>query len=111
MSAYCKQPEHRYPTRYNFDSNYILPRISSNRSQGSIKFSGPKAWFDVPKHLKEIAFRKPFSKEHKKFILNQIHVDMPPEKRRNSEHIINEILDLNSLFASDDENDEEFFGF
>ena len=111
LSAYCKQPEHRYPTRYNFDSNYILPRISSNRSQGSIKFSGPKAWFDVPKHLKEIAFRKPFSKEHKKFILNQIHVDMPPEKRRNSEHIIIEILDLNSLFASDDENDEEFFGF
>ena len=75
-------------------------------------FFGSKTWLDVPKHLKEIAFRKPFSKEHKKFILDHIHEDMPPEKRRNPGHISNDILDLDSLFASDDENeDEEYFGF
>ena len=110
LSTYCKQPEHRYSTRYRAASNYVLPCPTTNRSQRSIKFSGPKAWFEVPKHLKEIAFRKPFSKKHKEYILKQIHVDLPPKKRNNVQKETEEVLDLNFLFESDDEN-EEFFGF
>ena len=85
FSTYCKQPEHQYSTRYKSANNYVLPCPTTNRSQRSIKFSGPKAWSDVPKHLKEIAFRKPFSKKHKEHILSQIHVDMPPTSRQNIE--------------------------
>ena len=87
-----------------------MPCPTTNRSQRSIKFSGPKAWLKVPKHLKEIAFRKPFSKKHKEYILNQIHVDLAPKKRNNVRKETEEVLDLNLLFENDDEN-EEFFGF
>ena len=64
LGVYCHQPEHRYATRYTTSKNYVLPPVSTNRSKGSIKFSGPKAWAKVPKHLKDIAFRKPFTKKN-----------------------------------------------
>ena len=110
LSAYCRQPEHRYSTRYKSSGNYVLPCPTTNRSQRSIKFSGPKAWSEVPTFLKEIAFRKPFSKRHKENILKQIHVDMPPKRRKNPENDAHDLFDLNLLFETDDEN-EEFFGF
>ena len=110
LSTYCKQPIHRYSTRYKSDGNYILPCPATNRSQRSIKFSGPRAWSEVPKHLKEVAFRKTFSKLHKKYILNQIHVDMPPKRRSSPENVVLDVFELNLLFESDDENGE-FFGF
>ena len=44
LSAYCRQPEHRDPTRYKTLENYILPNSVTNRGQGSIEFAGPKAW-------------------------------------------------------------------
>ena len=110
LSTYCKQPEHRYLTRYRSASNYVLPCPTTNRSQRSMKFSGPKAWSEVPRHLKEIAFRKPFSKKHKEYILQQIHVDLPPKRTSKIVNETNEVLDLNLLFETNDEN-EEFFGF
>ena len=110
LSTYCTQPEHRYSTRYKSASNYVLPRTATNRSQRSIKFSGPKAWSEVPTHLKEIAFRKPFSNEHKDYILNEIYVDMPPKRSSRQQAVVSDVFDLNLLFESDDENDE-FFGF
>ena len=110
LSSYCKQPEHSYSTRYRSANNYVLPCPTTNRSQRSIKFSGPKAWSEVPKHLKDVAFRKPFSKKHKEYILKQIYVDMPPKRRSNTGNVTNEILDLNLLFQTDDINDD-FFGF
>ena len=110
FNTYCKQPDHGYLTRYRSASNYILPCPTTNRSQCSMKFSGPKAWSEVPKHLKEIAFRKPFSKKHKEYILNQIHVVLPPQKTSNPTKGTDEFFDLNILFETDDEN-EEFFGF
>ena len=115
LSTYCKQPEHRYPTRYKSANNYILPCSKTNRSQRSIKFSGPKAWSEVPNHVKEIAFRKPFSKSHKEHILKQIYVDMPLERKNskrknNQDSIFSDAFDLCILFGSDNVN-EEFFGF
>ena len=68
LSAYCQKPEHRYSTRYKTSDNYVLPCPTTNRSQCSIKFSGPKAWAEVPKQFKEIAFRKTFSKKIKEHI-------------------------------------------
>ena len=35
---------------------------------------------------------------------------MPPKKRSDIENVVTEVLDLNLLFETDDENDE-FFGF
>ena len=109
LSVYCHQPKHRYSTRYSTSFNYVLPRVSTNRGQGSIKFAGPKAWADIPKHLKEVAFKKPFSKKLKKHILTQIHVDPPPPKAHS---IRNGLLydELKIIFQADDDQ-SEFFGF
>ena len=111
FKAYCHKPVHEYSTRYKTLYNYTLPCTATNRGQRSIKFSGPKAWVNVPKQLKEIAFRKPFSKSLKEHILDTIYVEMPPKKRpRNHENAEIALLNLYALF--NDENDEgEFFGF
>ena len=111
LSFYCHLPEHRYSTRYKTSNNYVLPCPTTNRSQRSIKFSGPKAWADIPNKFKELAFRKPFSKQLKEHILQTIFVDMPPIRNFNSRNN-NEIdlFDLATLFETDDENNE-FLGF
>ena len=109
--AYCHKPVHEYLTRYKTLHNYTLPCPTTNRGQRSIKFSGPKAWVNVPKQLKEIAFRKPFSKNLKEHILPMIYVEMPPKKRtRNHEATEIALLDLNTLFNEEDD-EGEFFGF
>ena len=72
FGTYCKQPEHRYPTRYATSGNYVLPLSSTNRGQSSIKYTGPKAWAETPKNIKDIAFKKPFSNKLKEHILNII---------------------------------------
>ena len=112
LSEYCTRPEHRYPTRYNAAGNYVLPKATTNRGQNSIKYNGPKAWVEVPTNLKEIAFRKPFSKKLKDHVLEKIHVDMPPNRMRTKKSRENDncLEDLRALFESDDD-EEEFFGF
>ena len=110
LKGYCHKPEHRYLTRYKTSRNFVLPNSSTNRGQCSIKYSGPKAWAQVPNDYKEIAFRKPFSKKLKEHILSTIYVDMPPKRiktnQKNTDDYINE---LKALFDSDEEG--EFFGF
>ena len=108
LSVYCQQPEHRYCTRYATSHNYVLPRVVTNRGQGSIKFAGPKAWAEVPKHLKEVAFRKPFSKKLKEHVLSQIFVELPQRVLRIRDQL--QYDELKMIFdAEDDPN--EFFGF
>ena len=60
--------------------------------------------------LKAIAFWKPFTKKLKEHILVSTYVEKPP--RRPLHHANNESdpLDLNTLFQTDDE-DDEFHGF
>ena len=108
LQSYCEQPEHRYLTRYKTAGNYVLPKSTTNRGQGSIKYTGPKAWVEVPLILKDIAFRKPFSKKLKEYILGTIYVDMPPKITPASGTTLD--ISLSALFASDDE-EGEFFGF
>ena len=48
------------------------PELPGARGQTSIKFAGPKAWNQIPNDLKEIAFRKPFSKQLKKSIITKL---------------------------------------
>ena len=109
LQMYCEQPEHRYSTRYKTSGNYVLPKSTTNRGQRSIKYTGPKAWVEVPLVLKDIAFRKPFSKKLKEYILDTIYMEMPPKHTSTSETILN--ISLSALFASDDEEEEEFYGF
>ena len=54
LNSYCQQPVHRYGTRYRTSNNYVLPCSTTNRSQCSIKFAGPKAWAEVPNEVKGI---------------------------------------------------------
>ena len=82
----------------------------TNRGQSSIKFAGPKAWAEVPKHIKEVAFRKPFSKKLKAHILSEIYEEMPPKTRSNNDSDIAHHNTLENIFLSDDE-DNEFLGF
>ena len=111
LSAYCTQPNHGYSTRYKTAGNYVLPYAGTNRTQSSIKYAGPKAWGDVPKHLKEIAFRKPFSKKFKEHILQRIYVEMPPKSMHTSENYENDCYEeLMMLFETDNEEDD-FLGF
>ena len=131
LSIYCHQPQHRYATRYSTAMNYVIPRVATDRSKGSIKFSGPKAWANVPKNLKDIAFRKPFTKKVKEHKLTTTFVQLPPvpESPPSTNGLMYTELaalfqsdgeesdfegfdtpDLNTLFLSESE-DEDFLGF
>ena len=111
LSFYCHQPSHSYSTRYATSSNYVLPHCTTNRGQNSIKFTGPKVWSEVPLSLKDVAFRKPFSKKLKDHILKTTYVEMP-QKRTKSFPIAtkDEVIELKALFESDEE-EGEFYGF
>ena len=105
LSVYCHQPDHRYSTRYATSLNYVLPPTATNRGQASIKFTGPKAWAKVPKHLKEVAFRRPFSKKLKEYVLAQIFVDLPTkELRKNIDKV--KIEELKEIFQAEDDLDD-----
>ena len=102
LSTYCNKPTHKYSTRYAASSNYVLPCAKTNRGQRSIKYTGPKAWAEVPDTIKEIAFRKPFSKKFKEHLLLISHVEMPAEPVSNNESIDENIRleELQQLFNS-----------
>ena len=111
LIGYCQLPVHRYSTRYTTSRNYVLPNLTTNRGQCSIKFSGPKAWAKVPDEHKEIAFQKPFSKKLKEHILETIFVDLPQKRTKHNKKDTEENLDsLRALFESENEEDE-FHGF
>ena len=112
LKDYCRQPEHRYPTRYKTSVNYIVPNSNTNRGQCSIKYSGPKAWAKVPIELKEIAFRKPFSKKYKEHLLKISYVEMPKKRMRKKPNSTeNHLNELTALFDSDDDDEVDFPGF
>ena len=90
--------------------NYVLPTVSTDRGKGSIKFSGPKAWAEVPNHLKEIAFRKPFAKKLKEHILSSTYQEMAPVKTSLLDRDDIARIELTELFQSDEE-ENEFIGF
>ena len=113
LSAYCEQPKHQYSTRYKTSKNYVIPISFTNRGQNSIKYTGPEAWVNVPVHIKEIAFRKPFSKKLKEHILSLIYVEMPPKSARSMNSNITTTAydnELRTLFESSDD-DGDFLGF
>ena len=110
LSNYCKRPLHVQLTRYGSCMNYYLPSIKSNRSRTSMKFAGPIAWKEVPNNLKEIAFRKPFSRKMKEQILNDLletnkglPVDSPHHYNK-TERGAENFDDLRAIFESNDEN-------
>ena len=113
FNTYCHQPQHRYPTRYATSGNYVLPHATTNRGQSSIKYTGPKAWAEIPKALKEIAYRKPFSKKLKNHILSLNFEELPPTPTRDStENQGDSLLEaIRSLFLDEDIINETFYGF
>ena len=111
LSSYCQQPVHQYGTRYKTSNNYVLPCPTTNRSQRSIKFAGPKAWAEVPNEVKDLAFRKPFSKKLKEYILNASFTEMPPQRSVEFENNEIEFFDLAALFEAEEDSASEFIGF
>ena len=108
LSKCCTQPSHN--TCYASNMNFILPPTKTVRGQTSIKFTGPKVWSQIPNNLKEIAFRKPFSKQLKKDIITKMKKsveNLPPNSyltnKRKKENKDN--FDLKLIF---DENDDSF---
>ena len=81
-----------------------------------MKFAGPKAWTSVPNDLKEIAYRKPFSKRLKKFILDKQREDnenLPENSYLNEKHTKKKNkmkADYVEMFASDSD-EPDFVGF
>ena len=115
LSFYCKLPQHDRSTRYKSNRNFILPVAKTVRSQTSMKFAGPKAWTSVPNDIKEIAYRKPFSKRLKKFILEKQREDnenLPENSYLKEKHKKKNKLktDYVEMFASDSD-ESDFVGF
>ena len=75
-----------------------------------MKFAGPKAWAEVPNEVKDLAFRKPFSKKLKEHILNTIFTEMTPQRNIEIENNEIAISDIAALFEAED-GESEFFGF
>ena len=95
LSSYCQAVEHAQFTRYRSELNYYVPSTTTVRGQKSIKYSGPIAWRDVPKTVKDIAFRKPFTKKMKQHILDgllEANKNLPA-----STFNLNDILNCNSF--------------
>ena len=76
FNFYCSKPTHRYETRFS-RNNFCIPKYQPKLSNSSIKFIGPKAWEKIPSDLKNLQFRKTFSKQLKRLYLNEL----PTEKR------------------------------
>ena len=113
LSLYCNHPMHDYSTRYTANKNYFLPFANTNRDQTSIKFDGPKVWADVPKQLKEIAFRKPFSRKMKEYKIS-ILVDLSkniPSNSHQSTNDQNNCEELKAIFDESTDSKIDFLGF
>ena len=116
-TSFCEPVSHRYPTSYASSSNYFLPRSDSNRAQSSIKFSGPRAWAKVPNDLKNISFRKTFTKKMKAHLVDKIRIDKVCDSLKKKTHKQNTSLlcdpdydALSSLFESESDQ-SDFLGF
>ena len=106
---YCLPVAHSISTRYASNMNYRVPLFTTNRGQKSIKFTGPKVWSQIPLEIKEIGFRKPFSRGMKNYLLNIIAEksrNLPVQSKTPPWQIDNELL---NIFNTTD--DETFYGF
>ena len=114
LSFYCSQTLHDRSTRYKSNKNFVLPISKTVRSQTSIKFAGPKAWNEISIDLKELAFRKPFTKRLKKSILDkqrELNNSLPENAYLKNKNKKRKILleDYAEMFGSDSES--SFIGF
>ena len=112
FSTYCAKPTHRYATRYA-KSNYVVPKHISQKSESSIKVTGPKLWAEIPETLKELPFRKTFSKHLKNMYLDKLPTNKRSKKlnlkKKNSSNDPTD-FDLQDLF-DETGNEESFYGF
>ena len=115
LSGYCIKIQAQRVTRNESNKNFVLPSVKTARGQTSIRFTGPKAWSQVPLNLKDVAYKIPFAKKMKSFILEtqrNAAKDLPvssyiKEKRRKAAANYNELKDI---FDSS-HDDSEFYGF
>ena len=99
----------------------------------SIKVLGPRAWSSIPNEAKLLPFRKSFSNHIKKKFISALPDKESKTKKfdpttktetiekDNLHHLFSEVsldeeflgfdLDLNTIFHSDSDSDEEFHGF
>ena len=112
FSTYCAKPTHRYATRYA-KSNYVVPKHISRKTEQSIKVTGPKLWAEIPETLKELPFRKTFSKHLKNLYLDKLPTTkrtkkLNLKKKKSSKDPTD--FDLQDLF-NETGNEESFYGF
>ena len=109
FSSYCVKPSHRYGTRYA-KSNYVLPKHVSKKTESSIKVTGPKLWAEIPDSLKQLPFRKTFTKQLKNIFLDKLPTNKRTKEIKFEKKALNKSLDLIDIFSQTG-NDESFFGF
>ena len=123
LSSYCFPVSHSISTRYASNMNYRIPLYKTNRGQKSIKYTGPKVWSEIPKEIKLLAYRKPFSKKLKTYLLSilsekarnlPVQSETPPwliEEVDESDQLLNTFdISLTEIFENDSV-DETFYGF
>ena len=65
FTSYCSRPSHRYETRFS-KNNFRISQSDSKLGNTSIKVLGPRIWETVSDELKNLPFRKTFSKHLKR---------------------------------------------
>ena len=128
FDTYCSRPVHGHNTRFS-KTNFCLPSIHTKTSEKSMKLIGPKVWSCVGHEIKDLPFRKTFSKHLKKQFIDEL--PKPNDKKDKSlkrtkefsANINNIILEgendstsvclnlsLRQIFGSED-SDTSFHGF
>ena len=131
--SYCTKPQHAINTRFS-KHNFLIPKQNSSLKEKSIKVIGPKVWINVPLEAKALPFRKTFAKHMKKKFISSLPTKQSKRKKfdldkndgkpsdeidlynlfmneSTDEEFLGFDLDLNYIFNSDTDSEEEFLGF
>ena len=109
FKSYCSRPSHGHRTRYA-ETNFSLPPLQTKISDKSIKVIGPKIWASIDLDIKDLPFRKTFSKHMKKHIFQDMPSPIPPGKKSSIFRDRKETpASLKEIFEND--HDSTFLGF
>ena len=67
---YFQKPSHQYNTRYaTTQNNFAVVRITTTKEESLLKYIGPKAWADIPLHIKRASSLKHFINSYRNHLI------------------------------------------